>query len=365
MARMLLRLHRAIGLVFALLLIVVSLSGSLLVMHHEIEHFLERDRREVSIEPTPSGIMLVADPSDVIRQAATLAPKGHRPLRIEPGGSATEADKLLFVGPDGTTRWSVFFDPGRGTVLWAGPDQSLFTPWLLHLHMHFRLGSCGYLLGGIVGAALVLLSVSGLFVTRKRRRILATPPVGGHHPARVATSHRHRWLGLVSIYFTLVLGSTGVWFAIRIVPGQLAGKPVKAAPEFDLSRLAPMRPQLDRLAREFPDAELFRIAIPATPQSRLVLTALHRGAPVWRKFSRAEFDPATGELLRVRRASALPWRDQLGSILAPLHFGLHGSAVTKWLYAVGGLSPALLALTGLSIARQRRRRARPAGGSSR
>ncbi|MGH8017216.1 MAG: PepSY domain-containing protein [Opitutaceae bacterium] len=104
-----------------------------------------------------------------------------------------------------------------------------------------------------------------------------------------------------------------------------------------------------------------RIAIPAPAQSQLVLTVLHRGAPVWRKFSRAEFDPATGELLRIRRASTLPWRDQLNSMLAPLHFGLYGSAATKWLYAIGGLSPAVLAITGLLIARQRRARRSLAG----
>jgi uncharacterized iron-regulated membrane protein len=36
-------------------------------------------------------------------------------------------------------------------------------------------------------------------------------------------------------------------------------------------------------------------------------------------------------------------------MLAPLHFGFHGSPLVKWLYAVGGFAPAILAASGTAI----------------
>ena len=84
---------------------------------------------------------------------------------------------------------------------------------------------------------------------------------------------------------------------------------------------------------------------------------VHRDAPVWQKFSRVDFDAVTGELRAVRAAADAPAGAQFRSMLAPLHFGLYGAPWVKWVYFIGGLSPGLLALTGVAIWWQRRRAA--------
>ncbi|MCB1106289.1 MAG: PepSY domain-containing protein, partial [Cephaloticoccus sp.] len=60
-------------------------------------------------------------------------------------------------------------------------------------------------------------------------------------------------------------------------------------------------------------------------------------------------------LLRVRDAREATPGEKLRAILAPLHFGFYGATLTKWLYAIGGLVPGLLALSGTMIWWFRRR----------
>jgi uncharacterized iron-regulated membrane protein len=90
---------------------------------------------------------------------------------------------------------------------------------------------------------------------------------------------------------------------------------------------------------------------------------LEREAPVWRKFSRVDFEPDTGALRAVHDARDGTLSQKLNGMLAPLHFGFYGSTLVKWLYFVGGFAPALLALTGTAIWYLRTRKtARPVRG---
>jgi uncharacterized iron-regulated membrane protein len=165
---------------------------------------------------------------------------------------------------------------------------------------------------------------------------------------RVAMSDLHRWLGVVSIYFTIILGLTGAIYSFRIFANRLSDRPALSAP-FTLSQLAPIEPAIAAALERFPGAEPFRIAFPRTSKAPLTISLLHRDAPAWRKFSRLDFDPATGALLSVRDARQASAGDQLASMLGPLHFGLFGSTLTKVLYAIGGFAPAVLSLTGFAI----------------
>lgn len=352
------RLHRWLGLSLGVVIVVLSLTGGSLVMHHELERWLFPHRHVVSAPPDSSQRAPLAV---IVRKLQAEAPVGFRPLRLEPGHSPTDSDKIVFVGPDRTTRWSAFVNPYTGEVLWRGSDQSLFTPWLLHLHMHFHVGRWGYVLAGCAGVALTLLGLTGLWITRDRLRALLKHPFRLRFGWRVALSDLHKWIGIATIYFTLVLGGTGIWFSVLIVPRHFerAGgeqKPLPAA--FDLARLTPVEPAIAATLAHFPGAELARVVFPWDDGVKLQVRVLHRDAPIWRKQSRIDFDPVTGALLKVRDARDATTSEKWNSILGPLHFGYYGSPVVKGLYVVGGFAPAVLALSGTAIWVLRRRRAR-------
>lgn len=340
------RLHRWIGWSLGLLIILLSLTGGILVMHGEVERRLAPERHVVDVPGNPTRVPLLP----VLQSLQAEAPSGFRLLRLEPGHDSDASDKIVFIGEDRKSRWSAFLDPYRGVILWRGHDQSLITPWLLHLHMHLQIGRWGYVLTGLGGVALMLLGFTGLWITRDRWRTLFRRPVRFDRGWRIAASDLHKWVGLATLYFTFVLGATGIWFAILILPGQFRPQAVKPlAPVFDLARLTAIEPAIARTLAEFPGSELARVIFPWNAGVGLQIRVLHRNAPVWAKTSHAEFDPITGKLVKIVRAADASTADKWQAILGPLHFGYYGSPLVKWLYVVGGFSPALLAFTGTAI----------------
>jgi uncharacterized iron-regulated membrane protein len=349
--------HRILGLGVGVLILLMSASGGVLVMHHEVERILEPGRHVVEV-PANADRLPIAPLVRAI--AAAHAPADYRPFRLMIGRAPEESDKLMFVAPDGRTRWAAFVNPYTGEVLWHGADQSLFTPWLLALHMHLHAGGWGYIVTGIAGAGLFLLGLTGLYVYRDGWYGLIRGPVRFSRGSRLGWSSLHKWLGVVSIYFSLTLGLTGAIYSITIAPNQIAAPKPQPLP-FDLTQLTAIEPALQTTRERFPGAEILRVSFPTTTRAALTVLALHREAPVWRKFSRIELDPVSGVVRVIRDAANATTSEKFSAMLAPLHFGFYGSPVVKWLYALGGFAPAILALSGGLIwyIRSRRNSSRP------
>lgn len=348
------RVHRWLGLGFGALLVLLSATGSLLVVHHELEHVFERDLHLVSRGPalpasTPPAL------SDLARQTASLAPAGYRLFRIFPAKDDKGTHRIVFRAPDAPVRWDVFIDPATGRVLWSGPEKNRLTPWLLGLHMQLHAGRAGYYVTSFAGVALALLAFTGLYIHRDRLSQLWRHPFRLSLGWRVAFADLHKWIGIFTLYFPVVLGLTGALYCLSILT---AATPPAPAKPFDSARLAPLEPMFATAREKLPDAEVFRAQIPAADGGVVGVLLLHRDAPVWQKFSRVEFDSATGALRAVKAAAAAPFWTQFRSMLAPLHFGLYGAPWVKWAYFVGGLAPAALALSGAALWWVRRRRER-------
>lgn len=347
------RMHRWLGLGFGALLVLLSATGSLLVIHHELEHRFERTLH-VATAPVGGHPPALAG---LARAAAPSVPAGYQLFRILPARQPGSTHKILFRAVDGATRWSVFMEPATGRMLWSGPDQSLLTPWLLGLHMQLHAGRAGYYVTGLAGVGLTLLSLTGVYIHRDRLTQLWRHPFRTHLGWRVAFADLHKWIGLFSLYFPLVLGVTGALYCLSALKVK-SPAPITAA--FDPARLAPLEPMLALAREKFPDAEVIRAQLPAQSGGAVTVLLVHRGAPVWQKFSRIEFDAITGALRSVKAAAEAPPGDQFASMLAPLHFGLYGAPWVKWAYFIGGLAPALLAVTGTIIWWLRRRAGQPA-----
>jgi uncharacterized iron-regulated membrane protein len=338
-------LHRVLGLGFGALILLLSATGGVLVMHHEIERWLEPGRHRVAVAPDVTRLPIAPL---VHRIAATHAPPGYRPLRLMTAVALDDSEKLMFVAPDGRTRWAAFVNPYTGEVLWHGPDQSLVTPWLLALHMHLRMGGWGYVFTGLAGVGLFLLGLTGLYIYRDGLRGLWRRPIRLNDGGKAAWADFHKWVGVATIYFSLVLGLTGAIYSARIAPAQIAAPKSQPAP-FDVAKLAAVEPALQATRERFPGAEILRVSFPAHAKAPLVVLVLHRDAPVWQKFSRMEFDAATGAMTAVRDASAASPREKFAAMLSPLHFGFYGSDLVKWLYVLGGFAPAMLTVSGVAI----------------
>jgi uncharacterized iron-regulated membrane protein len=220
--------------------------------------------------------------------------------------------------------------------------------------MHLHAGRAGYVVTGLGGVGLALLGLTGLYLYRDRLSGLWRHPFRLRLGWRVAFSDLHKWIGVIALYFPLVLGVTGTLYVVSILK---AKPPAVAAAGLSPAELAPFEPVLDAARARFPDAEILRLQFPAQASGVLTVLLLHREAPPWRKFSRIDFDARTGAIRAVRAAAEASGADQFASMLAPLHFGFYGATWVKWAYFFGGLAPGALALTGGALWWVRRRSA--------
>lgn len=343
------RIHRWLGLGFSGLLVLLSATGSLLVIHHELEQVFERQLHQAPLATNEGNPPALAD---LARQTASLAPAGYRLFRVFPAVGERDTHRIVFRAPDEPARWDIFVEPATGRVLWSGPEQNRLTPWLLGLHMQLHAGRAGYYVTGAGGVALALLACTGLYIHRDRFAQLWRHPFRLRLGWRVAFADLHKWIGIFTLYFPVMLGLTGALYCLSILT---AATPAPPAKPFNLAQLAPLEPMFARARAQLPGAEVFRAQIPAAEGGAVSVLMLHRDAPVWQKFSRVEFNSSTGTLRAVTAAVDAPFWAQFRSMLAPLHFGLYGTPWVKWTYFIGGLAPGALALSGAALWWIRRR----------
>lgn len=340
------KLHRVLGLGFAAMLVLMSVTGAVLVLHEDLERIVEPGH----VAPPDSAANATPPPlADIARSVAPLAPPGAQLFRLEPADAPDATHKFIFRAARGDTRWSALVAPADGGVLWSGADQALFAPWLLELHMRLHSGRVGYVIVGLTGVGLVLLGLSGLYLHREPFAAMLRHPFRARLGWRAAFSDLHQWLGIAGLYFVCVLGLTGSIYVYRGLTAKRPPAPAAAEARFGPEKLAPLEPMLAAARARFPGAELRRIQFPAQAGAPLTVLLLHRDAPVWRKLSRIDFDPATGAMRTVRAAADAPTAEKFAAMVGPLHFGFYGAPWVRWTYFVGGLTPGALAVSGVLV----------------
>ncbi len=152
-------LHKFPGLVAALLVVVLTLSGAVLSIMPAVER--------VSTPNDPAGLS-VADLS--ARVMANIP--GVEQIKRSPNGRIT-----AFYFEDGRPG-SVVVDPNTGAGI-APYEPSGFARWVKNLHRSLFLGDGGRIAAIAGGGAMLLLTVSGLMLTARRlggwRRLMSRP----------------------------------------------------------------------------------------------------------------------------------------------------------------------------------------------
>lgn len=151
---MLRALHKFPGLIAALLIVVMTLSGAVL-----------------SILPALEGVQAPAQP-DRSLTVATLADRititypGVEQIRRAPSGRITAF--YFDAGRPG----AVIIDPATGVGV-ADYEPSAFQRWMTNLHRSLFLDDAGRLTAAAGAASLLVLSISGLMLTARRTGGLA------------------------------------------------------------------------------------------------------------------------------------------------------------------------------------------------
>jgi len=354
MRKRLWQIHAWFGLIAGLGLLVIGLTGSLLVFRGELEKFVNPEL--VRVEVSATGRL----PMDTLLGEARRQLPDHEITGWLPQQEDPELADVLYVIRHGDNEWLLAtLDPYTGRLL-ASPrlGTRTLTGWLLDLHYELLADHAGMLVAGLLGVALCLLGVTGVWLYREFWKHLLT--LRWRKGARILFSDLHKFVGITSAALNLLLGFTGAYWNVTHVAGHwINGDPVQPRIE---KRLYADSLSLEALMRDantrMPGFRTHFISLPSLPDTPVITlwgAPEPRGVLTGNYGSTLTYDPQSGAhktSFDLRTAGI--W-SRIVDAFGPLHFGTFGGLPVKILWALAGLAPGLLAVSGFVIWRLRRK----------
>ncbi|MEM5518099.1 PepSY-associated TM helix domain-containing protein [Henriciella sp. AS95] len=359
--------HSALGLLFAALIYIVCLSGTLLVLDHEI------DRWENPNAPIFESVEAVETPLLVRALGAG----------IEKAGAAGTRDYVSVTTPaDGHPNLSVryadfqagldetFMLNDRGEIV--GERREGFGHFMEHLHFYLHLPqTIGLFVVGLIGVALLSSVWSGVFSHPRIFRDAFRFRRGGTR--RLEEADLHNRLSVWGLPFHIIVPLTGAILGLSTLilgvlamaafdgdlsrAGQVVGGP-RVAPNEDAAPIPDVAPMIDSLLAEYPDAKLARLGIRefgTAGQSVQIDLAKARDLTITDRYI---FD-GDGTYLGSRGFSDGSLGNQVIGALGPLHFGWFSegwvAGFLKAAYLILGLALTFITSSGVAIWIARRR----------
>lgn len=361
-------LHRYTGLILALYLVLVGLTGSVIAFKEEIDGWLNPQW-----ESLPAG-NLPGNPLPVDRLVA-VAEKRHPQARVAffyaPDSSSGIARAFLVPRQkdDELAIDVVFMNAASGAVigernaahaLGVGPQD--IVPTLFRLHRNLLLDQLGMTISGIVALVWLATLIIGI--------VLAWPKKGkGWKTAlgikRGAGSFRtmydlHRSIGLVAGVLLMLLALSGAILnlpdiARPAVNAVASLTPPPASRNPDLMTTG-WQQAIDTARAAHPQADLFGVAF--NPAQNLYQVRLHKPNDLQHSGTLRIFvDAADGAIVRSHDPLNGTGGDAFMGLQYPLHSGQILGLPGQAMMAFAGLLPLLFAITGIAIWLQKRRSA--------
>ncbi|HEU0044242.1 PepSY-associated TM helix domain-containing protein [Sphingomonas sp.] len=345
------QVHKWIGLILAVLIIPISLTGSALVWHDALERMIEPQRFATS------GDTLLA-PEIYVAAATTRLKPGERIAQItmpdpgpEHGDPVTVAAAPAAAGPPRggpPPRTLVFLDPPTAQVLDVATNSGGLVRFLHVLHGSLQIpGGWGRSIVGWIGVAMMLSAFTGLWLwwptTGSMKRALRW----GRH--RNTDTNIHQTFGFWVALPLFVLSLTGAWISFPRFFGSLVGQAPQQQRGPDRAALARAKP-LDRTALTLPSA-IARARAVAPGDLRQVSwpTTLK---PDWSvQLKPTNGPPATIAVTDGSGVATLtPRPGGQGGVarwMRRIHDGTDMGMVWQIIIFIGGIIPAVLAVTGI------------------
>lgn len=336
-------LHTWVGVTTGLFLSVIAATGSVIVFRAEFER-----------AAYPHGASGAGAPHRVsIDQAAsdvTQARPGWHIRRVRLP-QATDDPYIFQVESDDQQTERIVADAATGRVL--GKVEKGTVDWLIDLHRNLLSGKEGRKAVGVSGIVLFILSISGILMwltSRRNWRAWISAPRPGSR--RRFHFELHRLSGLWACAFLAVMSFTGIGLAFpdsfRQAVQALTGKPpaVRAPQNVDARPVMPLDDYLRSGRAAMTDGVPVEMRLPGG-KGPVDLRFYRRGdlAP---SGNHVYLDSATAIVLRVDRIAGRPLGARFLAALSPIHYGDFGGLPIKIAWALFGMAPLLLFVTGLT-----------------
>lgn len=345
-----LKVHLWGSLTLSLVILVACVTGSALVYRHAIDRALNPSLYRT----TPGDVgwdaiwQAVGSRYSLAQGALIRGPVDRGVYQVEIG--------------DGLLPFSVHVDPGTGHILGARNPANSLVGWLFLLHFNLFAGEFGHQVIGVTGLALVVITLTGVWLWWPTLRRLAFGfTIRWARPFFVVNYDLHRVVGIYSLPLVLIVSLTGAFLVFyeaggRIVYGLFLTTPDAAAPtpllDVPRSRGATLPLTLNDTA-----SLAMRLAPGAAASSMYVPPAAGDPVKVWLRTPgdsrpnvgswHAQISRSAGTVVSAMVPRNTPWPAHIEeSWVIALHFGSFGGEPVRVVYALAGLVPVVLLVTG-------------------
>lgn len=342
-------LHSIAGLVSAIFILLMSLSGAALVFHDELDAGIPR------VVAGDSNMISVDRCYATIKEQYPSAQVSNCVLPIQKGNPFS----FFLYDPsfkDGKSSMEVFLHPQTAALLktrgGAADFQHNFMGWLSKVHNSLHLGKTGEWLLGSFALVFLLSIITGFILFRYKiiAVLLFRRPVYNRY-------NLHQVIGVWALLFNLMIAVTGFWMqryvfkkdfyaANNYTPVYRSSPPLSFS--FDTAYL--------HIQKQYPG---FTAAVIYFAQSNKGNTAVYgsRTSNAYihsKKFADVIFLDSTGGVASTRFINEIDPADRYDIINSQLHMGRFGGMGIKIIYFVFGLSGALLSITGFLLWRKKK-----------
>ncbi|GJE76538.1 hypothetical protein BGCPKDLD_3132 [Methylorubrum suomiense] len=331
-------LHRWTGLIAAPFFLILCITGTILIFHHEIDEALGQDAHVEAPAPgTPERPL-----AEIVTAAQATAPD-RRPL-----GMVFDADHpervMVALVPANERGFDaaqfVTMDVFRGTPVASVDPRWTPTGLVLRLHANWFLDLPGELIGGVIAVLVVVCLVSGIVVYGPFIKGLALGEVRRKRGRRLQQRDLHNLFGTIALGWTLLVGATGIALAL----GNIA---LKVWQGTELQRLAAAYAREAPIASGHASLDAARAAAEAARPGWRTTFILFPGSdfstvrhytillvgPVGLQKRLFEIALVDAVDARVDEITQLPWYLVVTQMSQPLHFGDYGGLPLKLFWA--------------------------------
>lgn len=353
--------HRWSSLFCTLNLLFLSVTGLLLIFHHEID---EAFGLMPVIEKSASGEML---PLGQIVAAAERAKPGWTPMVFS---EDDEHPGRVFVSmsPPGVNDFAkaqpVILNGYTGQPLDFDFDGA-FSVIVFKLHANLFMGFAGELYLALVGVAFFVALVSGVAIYAPFMRNLLFGALRRERGPRVFQLDLHNLIGIATLAWCSVVALTGVILELsKPILGiyQMTDLAAMLAPFKDRpkpAQIVPLERALAAAEHAWPEHKVSFALFPGTPLSgeHHYTFFLASGSGIAKRVLKLALIEAETGAVTIARES--PWYLKAFFVSSPLHFGDYAGMPLKIIWALFTLLTIFLCTTGLYlfVARLRTRRA--------
>ena len=386
--RAIFQIHLWLGILLAAYSVVIGLTGAILIFQEEIEDAIYA--KQLHMTPGPRTTTFEAILANVHATHPDWIAAGLSKLGEGAAAKGFDTEPVLIVmrpvsDPKTSNLRYVYVDPNSGRVLLDRMRYSSFMGFIFHLHLYLLLDRIGLTISGWMALGLLILCISGIVVWW---------PGAARWAAALVLRRRSSWrrfnwdLHSVTGFWCCValtaVSLTGVYFAFPLpIAGsvvKLTGGSIKEAMKYvAVPKAPPAKPgtpvlSVDRAIQtintQMGDAPaIYYISLPQTPADIYGGISYYHTRVPYTAGKRVAIDPHTGAVLMSIDTRSAPLGVRLVQYFYSIHFGTFAGTtgvigyIVRSLWVLLGISPAVLAVTGLIM--YWNRKLRPAIGRMR